>query len=216
MSVPDLGGGWDWAGEAVLATRPMPMLPPSAAAPRPLATRPAPGMLRLPSATGELAVVPAGFPPTPPGAVAALAALTTYGLSGGDPAIYAADYAAASAPGAPAPRTARLVDLLSSIRATAGLPPTGPVPDLTMTWQLTEGQVKGVLDEGRYAVVCVLGQFSATYQGRVLADGVGDCQALRWVSGQWRISPGPAAATASDAWPGSQDAVNAGYQEVQQ
>jgi hypothetical protein len=91
-----------------------------------------------------------------------------------------------------------------------------------MSWQPEQAQIKGVLDGGRYVVACVLGQFTADYQGRLVTYGVGDCQALRWnptdsstgAPGQWLISPGPAAATAPDAWPGSQDSVNAGYQEI--
>ena len=55
----------------------------------------------------------------------------------------------------------------------------------------------------------------ADYRGLLVAYGVGDCQAMRWTAGgQWRISPGPAAAAAPSAWPGSQDAVNAGYRDI--
>jgi hypothetical protein len=214
------GAAWDLPGEAALAARPMPVLPVQAAAPQPLAAHPAPVVLHLPAATGELAGVPAGFPDTPAGAVAALTALTTRGLRGGDPQIYASAYQAVAAPGAPPAASTRLVDLLTSLRASAGLAPSGPSPDLTMTWQPMQVQIKGVLDGGRYAVVCVLGQFTGSFQGRVVTTGVGDCQAMRWMrtsggSEQWLISPGPAAAKAPDAWPGSQDALNSGYQEVQ-
>ncbi len=214
-----VGDGWDWAGEAALAARPMPVLPVEAARPQTLSTHPASSGLRLPPATGDIATVAAGFPQTPAGAVAALAALTTQGLRGGDPRVYADAYRALSARGAPPPAAARLTDLLTSLRSSAGLPPAGPVPDLRMAWRPMAAQVKGVLDDGRYAVVCVLGQFTADYQGRVVTIGVGDCQAMRWTGPggepeQWRISPGPAAARAADAWPGSQDAVAAGYQEI--
>ncbi len=212
-------GGWDWAGEAALARQPMPAMPVEAARPQPLAAAPAPGVITLPHPTGEIAGVAAGFPQTPAGAVAALGALTSQGLRGGDPQVYAAAYTALSAPGAPPASATRLVDLLTSLRTRAGVPGSGPVPDLTMGWQMTEGQVKGVLDDGRYAAVCVLGQFSVSYQGRIVTAGVGDCQAMRWdtisATAQWRISPGPGAARAADAWPGSQDAITAGYQEVQ-
>lgn len=228
---PDLqhpGGGdetgWDWAGEAALAARPMLALPAEASAPQSLALHPAPGGVRLPAPTGDIAGIPAGFPQTPSGAVAALAALTTQGLRGADPQTYIHAYQTLSAPGAPPADHARLVNLLTSLRSSAGIPPTGPVPNLTMGWQPEQALIKGVLDGGRYTVACVLGQFTADYQGRLVTYGVGDCQALRWIagdpatgaSGQWLISPGPAAATATDAWPGSQDSVNAGYQELQQ
>lgn len=232
LGAPDRGGpvpsagagsGWDWAGEAALATRPMLALPAEASAPQSLALHPAPGGVHLPAPTGDIAGIPAGFPQTPAGAVAALAALTTQGLRGADPQTYIRAYQALSAPGAPPPDQARLVTVLTSLRSSAGLAPTGPVANLTMTWQPEQALIKGVLDGGRYTVACVLGQFTADYQGRLVTYGVGDCEALRWVptnsatgaAGQWLISPGPAAATATDAWPGSQDSVNAGYQELQ-
>jgi hypothetical protein len=223
---PGAGGEsvWDWAGEAALATRPMLALPAEASAPQSLALHPAPGGVQLPAPTGDIAGIPAGFPPTPAGAVAALAALTTQGLRGADPQTYIHAYRALSATGAPPAEQARLVTLLTSLRSSAGIAPTGPVANLTMGWQPEQALIKGVLDSGRYTVVCVLGQFTADYQGRLVTYGVGDCQALRWTpadpvtgaSGQWLISPGPAAATATDAWPGSQDSVNAGYEELQQ
>jgi len=213
---------WDLAAEAALATRPMRVLPPEASAPQPLAQRPASGGVHLPAPTGDLAGVPAGFPQTPEGAVAALAALTTQGLQGADPQTYTRAYRAVASPGAPPAEQARLVNLIASLRASAGIPPTGPVAGLVMGWRPQQAQVKGVVDGGHYVVVCVLGQFSADYQGRVITYGVGDCQAMRWITtdpgsgaaGQWLIAPGPAAATAPDAWPGSQDSVDAGYEEI--
>jgi hypothetical protein len=168
----------------------------------------------LPGPAGYQDGVPAGFPASPEGALAQLVALDEQGLRGGDPAEYERVYAEFAAPGAPQPAATRMVDTLSSIRARAGLAVTGPVTDLTVGYSVTEGLIKGVLDGGRYTVVCVLGQLRTDYQGRGVSAGVGDCQAMRYEGGQWRISPGPAAARSSDAWPGSQDAVNVGYQEL--
>jgi hypothetical protein len=221
-STPQDSAGWDLAAEKALATRPMLALPEIASAPQPLAQRPATATVHLPAATGDIGDVPAGFPHTPEGAVAALAALTTQGLRDADPRTYIQAYQTVAAPGAPAADLARLTRLLTDIRSSAGLAPTGPKAGLTMTWQPEQAQIKGVLDGGRYVVACVLGQFTADYQGRLVTYGVGDCQALRWMTtdpssgapGQWLISPGPGAATAPDAWPGSQDSVNAGYQEI--
>ena len=209
------------AAEAALATRPMLALPAEATAPQPLATRPATAVLRLPPPTGDIGGVPAGFPRTGPGAVAALAALTTQGLRGADPEVYMRVYRGLAPAGAPPPEQAQMVTALRTVRSTAGLPPTGTYPGLTLGWQPLQGQIKGELDDGRYVVACVLGQFSANYQGQVGVYGVGDCQAMRWVDappvggpGQWMIAPGPAAAPSPHAWPGSQDSVNAGFQEL--
>jgi hypothetical protein len=164
--------------------------------------------------------VPAGFPRSGPGAVAALAALTTQGLRGADPEVYLRAYRGLSPAGAPEAEQARLVNMLRTLRTSAGLPPTGATAGLTMSWQPLQAQIKGELDDGRYVVACVLGQFSASYQGQVVVYGVGDCQAMRWVDtpatggGQWMVAPGPAAAPSPDAWPGSQDSVNAGFVEL--
>jgi hypothetical protein len=221
-AAPPDSAGWDLAAEKALATRPMLALPEIASAPQTLAQRPAASSLHLPPATGDIGDVPAGFPHTPEGAAAALAALTTQGLRDADPHTYIQAYQTMAAPGAPPGDQARLTRLLADIRSSAGLAPTGPRAGLTMSWQPEQALIKGVLDGGRYVVACVLGQFTADYQGRLVTYGVGDCQALRWTAtdpssgapGQWLISPGPAAATAPDAWPGSQDSVNAGYQEI--
>jgi hypothetical protein len=83
-----------------------------------------------------------------------------------------------------------------------------------VTYHVTEGLIKGSLDGGRYAVVCVLGELAAGYEGRTISGGVGDCQAMRWTPDGWRISPGALAARATSAWPGSADAVKAGYREL--
>jgi hypothetical protein len=221
-ALPAEAGDWDLAAETALATRPMLALPEQAQAPQPLAAHPASAALRLPAASGEIAGIPAGFPNTPEGAVAALAALTTKGLAGADPQFYARTYQALATPGSPTPDLAWLTTRLRAIRSGAGMPPTGAVAGLTITWRPVQAQIKGVTDGGRYAVVCVLGQLSADYEGRMVAYGLGDCQAMRWVAtepasgatGQWLISPGAAAAPAPDAWPGSQDSVNAGYLEL--
>jgi hypothetical protein len=217
-------GGWDWSGENALASRPMPYLPLQAAAPQTLTT-PAPGTqkppLDLPAPRTAGGWIATGFPDTPQGALAQLIALDTQGLRGADPAVYQRAYASLSVPGSPAPETARLSGYLVDTRTSAKIAPTGPVADLSFSFAPTHGLVKGVLDDGRYTVVCVLGEYTADYQGRMVSVGLGDCQAMRFLpdatsptAGNWRISPGPAAAPAPDAWPGSQDALTVGYQEI--
>src|SRR5581483_11837472 len=175
-TTPPNSAGWDLAAEKALATRPMLALPEIASAPQPLAQRPATASLHLPAATGNIGDVPAGFPNTAEGAVAALAALTAQGLRGADPQTYIRAYREVAAPGAPPADQARLTRLLADIRSSAGLAPTGPRAGLTMSWQPEQAQIKGVLDGGRYVVACVLGQFTADYQGRLVTYGVGDCQ----------------------------------------
>lgn len=99
------------------------------------------------------------------------------------------------------------------MRARADFPATGPVPDLTATFTATHGQIKGTVGS-HYVVACVLGEFAVTVKGQTVAAGVGDCQALRWSGADWRIASGPLAAAAPCAWPGSADAVRAGYRAL--
>ncbi len=158
--------------------------------------------------------MPRGFPPTAEGALAQLAALTAAGLVNADPGAYAAAYTAVAAPGAPAVEATPLHRGLVEIRARSGLPATGAVPGLTFSWTPGGGLIKGSTDRGRYVVACVIGQLDSGAHGQILSTGAGDCQALRFVDGQWWISPGAAAAPAPLAWPGSAAAAQAGYRAV--
>jgi hypothetical protein len=205
----------------------MPYLPDAAAFPQTLAMTPGRPTLRLPTpraqAAGPAGWIAGGFPGTPEGAIAQLAAMTAAGMRGGDPEVYQRAYLQLAAPGAPAPSAAKLTWFLTNMRSTAHVNPTGPVAELAVSWTPTHGLVKGVLDDGRYAVVCVLGELATSYQQRPLTSaGVGDCQAMRYLDdpasatgGSWRISPGAPAATSPDAWPGSQDSVNVGFRAIE-
>jgi hypothetical protein len=209
-------GGWDVVAETVLASAPMLRLPEAAALPHALVEAPAEPPLALPAGRVSSGRVPAGFPATPEGAVAQLAALTEVGLAGGDPLHYRRAYEAVALPGAPPAETARLYRDLRRVRAgVSGLPRTGPVPGLEFRWTPTSALIKGSADGSRYLVVCVLGELVTGLNGRSLVTGAGDCQAFRRVADDWRISPGVPAAPAALAWPGSAEAVRAGYRAVQ-
>jgi hypothetical protein len=203
------------AAENELAARPMLVLPAQAAQPQVMTTQTAgPPITLPPPAQVAGRWIPGGFPATAEGAMAQLEALDETGMRGGDPRVYARAYRELSLPGAPDPGSTGLSAVLRSFRSHAGLADTGVVPGLEVSYQVTQGLVKGSTDAGRYAVVCVLGELSVGYQGRTISAGVGDCQAMRWSGTDWRISPGALAAAASSAWPGSADALKAGYREL--
>lgn len=200
------------AAQDALASRPMLQLPPQAAQPQVMTAQTAGPAITLPQPTLTAGRwIPGGFPATAEGALAQLKALNETGMTGGDPQVYARAYRELSLPGAPDPGSTGLSSVLTSFRSHASLADTGTVADLGVTYQVTHGLVKGSTDAGRYTVLCVLGQLSVDYQGRTISAGVGDCQAMRWTGTDWRISPGALAAPASSAWPGSADAVKAGY-----
>lgn len=203
--------------EQQLVTRPMPAVPDQAALPHALADTDsdsgAPLTLPAPTDAGGY-LVAGGFPATSEGAAAQLVALTRAGLTGGDPATYDTAYSSISEPGAPVAASSYLHQQLVELRSHSGLRPTGPVPGLTIDWTPTSALIKGSTSGGSLVVACVLGQVDVDYQGRVASAGLGDCQAMRRVDGAWRVAAGPRAATAPSAWPGSSEAVTAGYREV--
>lgn len=203
------------AEENALAARPMVDLPAQAAQPQPMTTAVAGPPIDVPEpavTTGRW--IPSGFPHSPEGALGALKALDETALVAGDPQVYARAYRELSQPGAPEAGSTGLYSLLVSFRSRAGLPATGSVAELDVDYRVTHGQVKGVTADSEYAVVCVLGEFSVRYRGQFATAGVGDCQAMRWTGAEWRIASGAVAAPAPSAWPGSADAIKAGYREL--
>lgn len=201
--------------ETALAARPMTWLPASAAQPHSQTTRTAGPPIPLPApALRAGRWIPDGFPETPEGALAQLVAFNEAAMSGGDPDTYDRAYAQLSSPGAPPVAEAGLHVLLREFRKAAHLAPGDTTDGLTVRYEITHGLIKGSADGGRYVVACTLGQFSADYQGQGTSVGVGDCQALRWNGSSWRISPGARAAYAPSAWPGTSEAVDAGYRPL--
>lgn len=203
------------AAENELAARPMVQLPAQAAQPQAMTTATAGPPITVPTPTATTGRwIPGGFPGTPEGALGQLKALDETVMTAADPQIYAGGFRELAEPGAPDPGSTGLASLLSSLRSRAQLPATGPVTGLSASYRVTHGQIKGATPDGRYVVACVLGQFSAGIDGRLVSAGVGDCQAMRWTGSQWRIASGALTAPAPSAWPGSADAVKAGYREL--
>ncbi|ANY10137.1 hypothetical protein AFB00_16985 [Pseudonocardia sp. HH130630-07] len=192
-------------------------LPPAAASPHALTSRTAGPPLTLPAAAGGTPAdgVATGFPATPEGALAQLAALTRAGLAGGDPAVWERTYRAAAEPGAaPADATWTGRDLLD-LRRGAGMAWSGPAPEgTTISWTPTAAMTKGTAAGGTYTVACVLGELVVEHRGRVVTAGWGNCLPMRRVDDRWLVASGPTAAVAPSAWPGSAEAVDAGWREI--
>jgi hypothetical protein len=190
-------------------------LPAQAAQPHTLSTTIAGAPIDVPEPReGVGQWIPGGFPDTPQGALGQLKSLDETVLTAADPVVYEHAYRDLSQPGAPRPEATSWIALLTRMRARAQLPATGMVDGLTAMLDITHGLIKGTASNGRYVVVCVLGQFSVDYKGQTVSAGVGDCQALRWSGSNWQIASGPLAAFAPCAWPGTAEAVGAGYREL--
>lgn len=204
------------AAEARLARAPMLDLPISAVSPRRLSTRTAGPPITLPEpeqAVGTL--VPTGFPETPEGGLAQLVELMRVGVAGYDPQSWARAYASLTEPGAVPPTQTRVSQDMVDLRRGANFAPTGPLRDgMRISWTPTSAMVKGTTADGSYTVACVLGEFVADYDGRVVTAGYGTCLPMRRVDDQWRVASGPTAAAAPLAWPGSDEAVSAGWRDI--
>jgi hypothetical protein len=205
------------AAEAELAARPMLQVPLAAMQPHALSTRTAGPPIALPQPQQFVAtLVPTGFPDTPEGAVAQLAELMKAGMSGGDPQVWAQVYGSLAEPGALPARETWLSRDLVDLRRGAHFNTTGPLRNgMRMSWTPTSAMVKGSTSDGTYTVACVLGEFVADYNGRVVTAGWGNCLPMRRVGEQWKVASGPTAAPAPSAWPASDEAVAAGWRDIQ-
>jgi len=211
---PGGGASWDTTAEDAVAATPMVAFSVEAAQPHTLSPRTAGAAIALPPATVRTGAVAQGFPHTPEGALAQLKALNETGMQGLDPAAFELAWQELASPGAPASAAVGLVRAARAARRTGGLDATGPVDGLTSTYQVDAGLIKGTADDGNFVVPCVLGELSVITTNSARRVGLGDCQGMRWVQGRWRISPTALPSAASCAWPGTEEAVTAGYRGV--
>ncbi|WP_448642330.1 hypothetical protein [Geodermatophilus sp. URMC 63] len=195
----------------VVAAAPMPTASPEQALPGPLSTR-GPEVIELPRPTGTgPAGVPTGFPRTPEGALAQLAAIDvtamgTASLDGVRQVI--TDWAA---PGGPTPQTWTGVHAMADLLSAAGVSGVGSA-QLSVVVRPVMGLIKGT-DGPDFAVVCVDLEFTVTV-ARTTRAAVADCQRMTWLGDRWLIGAGPEPAPAPSVWPGTEAALTAGYREL--
>jgi hypothetical protein len=194
-----------------LAAAPMPSAEPAAALPGPLAIDAA-GVIELPRPTGVgPAGVPTGFPRTPEGALAQLAAIDVTAMETGSMDGVRQVIAAWAAPGGPTPETWSGVDGMAQLLSAAGLSGAGS-PQLAVVVRPVMGLIKGTVSSD-FAVVCVDFEFTVTVAQTARA-AVADCQRMTWVGDRWLIGAGPEPAAAPAIWPGTEAAIDAGYREL--
>jgi hypothetical protein len=190
-----------------------PMLPaePDAALPGPLVTEAA-GVIELPRPTGVgPAEVPTGFPRTPEGALAQLAAIDVTAMESASVDGVRQVIAVWATPGGPTPETWSGVDGMARMLSAAGLSSAGS-PQLAIVVRPLMGLVKGTVGPD-FAVVCVDFEFTVTVE-RTSRIAIADCQRMVWTGDRWLIGPGPEPAPAPSVWPGTEAAVAAGYREL--
>jgi len=215
------GGGSQLARRDGLAAAPMPSAAPAAALPSVLSTRD-PGVIVLPAPSAKGPVgIPSGFPHTPEGALAQLAAVDVDVLG-----VTTLDHAREvigswAAPGGPSGQSWSAVKALAAFHSAAGLS-GGASPGLAMRATPMMGLVKAT-DGTDWTVVCVDFELDAT-MATTARIAVADCQRMTWQAdpvpgvdgGRWVIAAGAEPAQPPSIWPGTDAAVTAGYRNLRQ
>jgi len=192
-----------------LATQPMLQVPGSAATTPNVGAELGPTMT-LPEATFEGPErVPSGFPHTPEGAVAQLAAITITVVEAMSIPTAHEVHAAWSRPGGVTAREWAMTRNVQSFLTAAGDQDHTKDDTILVAATPAAGQVKGT-DGPDWVLACVLLDIRAA----ILTDariGYGHCERLTWHDGRWQIASGTPPATAPSVWPGSDLAVHAGW-----
>ncbi len=199
-----------------LAARPMPSLPAYAARPAPVSTRnPGPPVMLPPASRANAGAVATGYPHTPAGALAQLAALDQAALQSGSVPAARAIAGAWVLPGGPSPDQWFGTRSTAAFLSAAGLSGGGS-PSLTLRATPMMGMIKGAVGSD-FVVACVNFELEATL-ATTARVAVADCQRMLWTGpdrgGQWQIAPGPEAARPSAAWPDTDAAIDAGYVDL--
>lgn len=201
----------DVSRQDALAAAPMPHAEPEVALPGPLATEAA-GVLELPRPTGiGPAEVPTGFPRTPEGALAQLAAIDVTAMESGSVDGVRRVIAEWAAPGGPTPETWSGADGMARMLSAAGLSSAGS-PQLAIVVRPLMGLIKGTVGPD-FAVVCVDFEFTVTVE-QTSRIAIADCQRMVWTGDRWLIAPGPEPAPAPSVWPGTEAAIAVGYRDL--
>jgi len=154
------------------------------------------------------ALVPAGFPRTPQGAVAQLAAIETTVLQGMSIAAANQVYEQWALPGGVGVPGWEITQDVQAFLTTAQM---GSEKDMASSVVATPAaaQVKGTDGPG-WVVACVLLDMRATITADA-AMGYGYCERMQWHAGRWMIAPGTPPARAPSTWPGSDLSIKAGW-----
>ena len=199
------------AGRDELAARPMPTVPLSASHPLALSVRdPGPPILLPRSTRTGPAGVPSGFPRTPEGALAQLAAIDSTALNAASLPVAREVIGAWAVLGGPTTTSwsgiAAIAQLLDSAQVAGG---SGQLAVVTTPLM---GLIKGTVGAG-FVVPCV--DFEVDVTLTTTARGaIADCQRMVWTGDRWMIGPGSEPADPPSVWPGSDLAFDVGYRDL--
>ncbi len=167
----------------------------------------------LPASTKTVAGVASGFPRTPAGAVAQLAAMDQGAYSNFSPDTARAVYTAYALPGAV---SITQWEPTSTIFSFYQANPKDLPSVMQASFLPVQGLIKGSADDGNFVVACVSGRLSYSYQGDAAQVGVPDCSRMAWHSGQWVLAPGSKPAMPPVLWPRNAQSYQAGFRDLVQ
>lgn len=173
------------------------------------ATTPA---LVLPASTRQVAGVASGFPKTPQGAAAQLAAMDVAAYTNFSTDTGRSVYTQFTLPGA--------VDIDQwnptkvVLKYYADNPNTDP-GTMQASYTPVQGLIKGTVGDS-FAVVCVNGRVAYSYNGQSANAAAWDCARMQWSSDQqkWMIAAGESPAKAPLTWPRAALSYQAGFRDL--
>lgn len=194
-----------------LAGKQLPEAPLEAAQPGSLSSGTT-GTLEIPAPmeVGELGVA-TGFPHTPEGALAQLAAIDTTALSSASVRVAQDVITQWATPGGPTPESWTGVQAVAALLESAGMS-SDAKNTITIAAEPKMGFIKGTVGDD-FVVPCIDFIITATIAGgQPQQVAAADCQRMVWHEGRWMVGPGDEPAPAPSLWPGSQASFDAGYQ----
>lgn len=207
------GTGSDSAQSAQdqLAAKQLPDAPLEAAQPGSLSPGET-GTIEMPTPmeVGEVGVA-TGFPHTPEGALAQLAAIDSTALSSSSVRVAQDVIRQWAAPGGPTAESWSGVQGLAALLESAGMS-SDAQNTITIGVEPKMGFIKGTVGED-FVVPCIDFIITATTAaGQPQQVAAADCQRMVWQDDRWVIGEGGEPAPAPSLWPGSQASFDAGYQ----
>ncbi len=197
-----------------LADKPMPTVDEDAAHPGPVSTNDPGVPIILPAGMSiGPAQVPTGFPHTPQGAMAQLAAIDQTALQSGTLAGAREVIRAWALPGGPTTSNWSGVRAIAEFFNAAGLSGGGN-SRLAIVATPLMGLIKGSVGAD-FVLPCVDFEIDVTLQ-QTARGAAADCQRMVWTGARWMIGPGSEPAPAPSVWPGTDTAFAVGYRELRQ
>lgn len=183
------------------------------------------GTLEIPGATGVgPAAVASGFPHTPEGALAQLAAIDQAAISSASVRVAQEVIGQWALPGGPTAQTWSGVEGVTGLLAAAGMS-SDAAGSIQIEVEPSMGFIKGKVGED-FVIPCIDFIITATTAaGQPQRVAAADCQRMVWredtssesattgaAGGRWMIGAGAEPAQAPSLWPGSQNSFDVGYQ----